>query len=223
MSASVSDEIIDSRAELIRKLSQGPGLTKQAVVDLGDSISVFGSDNPEEVYNLIQTAAYTLTGDSFGLAIKNALGVGRKGNTATTLTERRMEFIAEFPRIKYRQLVRHEQDGAERLAKHIEVARELSGKVGGEIFDTELTLEQRVRDLEAALTFTTEFMVNVMYGELGGLLEHIGRKVPEPSKFTKTYMSRFDDTLDQIYDRVAVDVGWVDDDGNVLEEDGSPR
>lgn len=120
------EDTLERRQRAIRELCQGEGLSVDHVSALpeGDRVA-FGASDPVAVRDRIIFAASTLSWSDHAYAIKNALGLWSDGtprNVEQNLTERRAEYL-ESREITYRTLVRHEDEGAEILARQIDVIR----------------------------------------------------------------------------------------------------
>ena len=126
-SANADDKLLaepttENRAAFLRWLAQGEGMTEQRLWLMSDvTEQLFGTGQGDDVYALITSAYNTLVRSEFRDAIGNALGIDYDGpdEQAGSLSERR-----DYYRYKHgmspRTVIRHEDKGAQLLAKQIE-------------------------------------------------------------------------------------------------------
>ncbi|MDV6295165.1 hypothetical protein [Rhodococcus aetherivorans] len=115
-------DIIERRTAHFKELRQGEGLTLEKLEALGDEVRVFGVETPQEALDLIRIAATSMLDNQYAVAIRNALGIGQV--VEGKLTERRYDLL-ERSDVKLRMLMRHEDEGAEMLARQIDITRQL--------------------------------------------------------------------------------------------------
>lgn len=129
----------DAMASLIRDVSQGPGLSLEAVNEWLASWNA-ATDGADELLIRVKEASELITNREHREAIRNALALDGKGKN---LTDRRMAYLQNHD-ISYRTLVRHETMGATAIAQMLPRL----GEVG--VSPTTLLME-RIDTLEALL------------------------------------------------------------------------
>jgi hypothetical protein len=157
----MAEDIIKRRAQWLRDITQGEGVTDMDKVLLmrDDWKEMFPVDDAEELESVLKYAVERDFDNPFVQAYANAFEGRREGESGPwlNLTERRTSYLRENPSVSYRTLIRHEAEGAEVIARYVDAAlrvlaeekREPDASEGLEI-DLEL-LRQRVADLEATL------------------------------------------------------------------------
>lgn len=164
-SKKTDDENVARRAEMIRQLAQGDGLSVEKIeqeLGAGAQLWGWGVSSSEALYDLIRLAAASLLDDVAAVAIRNALGLddaADKGN----LTARREYYMRKVdPDISYRGLVNREQKGAEMLARQIDVVGKIRPDVAqnvdvhaliGKVEGMKQLLEEQAERLELLTTF----------------------------------------------------------------------
>lgn len=130
---------LDTVINLLRALTQGEGLTADAV-RREKAPGIYDEFDASDLVELIQWSADQLIDTPQTDAIRNALGLGAfKG---ATLTERREQYL-KLAGVSLRTLIRHEQAGAEVLADQM-----VLGKAGSKQESKIARLEQQIEDLQ---------------------------------------------------------------------------
>lgn len=118
-----------NRAEYLRWLCRGEGMTRSKLVAHGLICeSLFGTETGNDAEALISSAYWTLVPSEFRDAIGNALAIDFDGSDEErgSLSDRR-EYYRKQRGISPRTVIRHEEKGAELLAKQIEIAPAAEG------------------------------------------------------------------------------------------------
>lgn len=100
-------------ATALRELSQGEGLSVEALVMSPAAQKAFGSRLELDVYSAIRRAVRMIADPDHREALRNALAITGEG---ANLTERRTNYLMTVD-ISYRTLVRYEQAGADAAAQ----------------------------------------------------------------------------------------------------------
>ncbi|ETT25283.1 hypothetical protein RR21198_4023 [Rhodococcus rhodochrous ATCC 21198] len=194
----VEDDVIERRAAHFRELRQGEGLTLEKLQALGDEVRVFGVDTPEEALDLIRIAATSMLDNQYAVAIRNALGIGNV--VEGKLTERRYDLL-ERSDVKLRMLMRHEDEGAEMLARQIDITRQLRpdlsagvdmvdliGRIDGVVrkFDDVDELKKRLDAIEV-IAIAVARRVSVLTRILGRVLRVDGGDMFSTSNIEKVF------------------------------------
>ncbi|MDI3211747.1 hypothetical protein [Arthrobacter sp. AL12] len=197
------DSADDARTEAIRSLCQGPAfLQHPSQIGVPDAtLQAFGLDDEDLFVTLLERSLDLLVDGPHKEAMLWALG---SYAAHATLTERRNDLLTKRD-ISYRTLVRHEQDGAAKLAalmmkiKDREVAREPASPAHLQY------LQQRVGDLEMVVSrlagFTDKLLELLAEGKpleaeaLRKGMEWSTRQVDEETT------RQFEDASTRIFDR----------------------